>query len=207
MTTSTNDEIVKYVIRPENLPAALDIIKRADEIKRSALANFWDSVRSNVKTRMPKRLGNNETMDWEFDFWSKNNHPDASWRCLYYFDPSLRDAKQFLNYSLWHKIRRNSFEFGFGIEWNQQEPMSSHLRKLSAVTKLHQNLGESQFHHGPWWIAKAFLFEEDSVEAFLKKHAQSKKLIESKIVNSFLPFVGLTFEFVKKANKAIQKAR
>src|ERR1039457_6076667 len=103
-----NDEILNFVTQPKNLPATLDIIERAAEIRNAALSDCWDSIWTNLKDKIPRRLSKMRFMKW--DFWSRSNRPDDTNRLLYYYDARLDNSDQYLSYAAAHYFNKRSYQ-------------------------------------------------------------------------------------------------
>jgi hypothetical protein len=200
----THDPILKFVLQKENLPAALDIVKRAVEIRHAALQNFWDELLSHLKSTTPRRLAKLQNMRWVF--WSSGGGCDATYYNLYFEDARFDEAKQSLNFLVRHYKTPFTFEVAYGIMWNKTESAKSHIQGMPQVEKVRKTLNTDIFKpEGTWWFGKAELFREDSLDDFLKKHAANSSQIKRKVSQDFWQLVEDRIDVVAEANHAIQR--
>ena len=201
-----HDPILNFVLRKENLPATLDILKRADEIRRALLQTFWDALLSHLKTTTPRRLAKLRHMQWVF--WPSGEGCGASEYELYFTDARFPKQGQHLNYCVQHYVSGSSFDVGYGIMWDEQEPTKSHIQQMPQVEKLRQSLNVDIFtSSSAWWLGRAGLFQENAVEEFLKRYAKNASQVERKVSEDFWQLVDDTFDLVAEANRAIQRRR
>lgn len=205
MNMQTHDPILNFVLRKENLPATLDILKRAKEIRRAVLQTFWDSIRSHLKATTPPRLAKFGYMRWEF--WPSHERSGDTEYCLYFRDARFAKARQHLTHCVQQWMTESSYEIKYGIQWEMEEASASRLRKLPQVEKLRQSLNDEIFKTTglSWWCGRAKLFQEDSVEDFLKKHTANSSQIKRKVSQDFWQLVDDTADLVAEANHAIQR--
>jgi hypothetical protein len=204
----THDPILKLVLQKENLPATLDILKRAKEIRQAALQTFWDSILSHLKTTTPPRIAKLRDMQWEF--WPSHGQSGNQDYELYFLDARFAYTRQHLNHCVRHWMTESSYAIDYGIMWNMEEASASRLWKLPQVEKLRQSLNGEIFKitGSSWWVGRAGLLQEDSVEDFLKKHTANSsqiKLIKQRVSRDFWQLVDDTIDLVSDANHAIQR--
>jgi hypothetical protein len=200
----THDPILNFVLRRENLPATLDILKRADVIRRDALRMFWDSLLSALKATTPRQLTKRSNMRWVF--WPSHEKSDANYYGLYFADSRFAKPSQYLSYCVRHYISGSSFEVDYGIMWEKQEPTKSRIQQMPQVEKLRQSLNADIFtSSSSWWLGKAGLFRENSAEEFLKRNAEKTTEVKRKVCQDFWQLIDDTFDLVAQANQAVQR--
>jgi hypothetical protein len=206
---NSQDEILNYVLKKENLLATLDIISRASEIRRAALQQFWEMLHSQLQQKTPRQFAKLRHMKW--DFYPPHNDFEGQYTTLYYHDSRLPESAQSLRYCVHHRANESSFDITIGIMWwYKPEKAKSRLLQLPAVMKLCQRLNSQQFQfdkNSYWWLRGSHLFRENGVEDFLKRHASNPKQVEGKICAAFWHLVEDTYELVAEANRAIRRAK
>jgi hypothetical protein len=202
---NSQDEILNYVLKKENLSATLDIISRASDIRRAALQQFWEGLHLHIRRKTPQRFAKFRHMRWEL--YPPHNRFDGQYTTLYYHDSRLPEAAQALRFCLHYWKTWSSFEMTYGIMWwMKSETAKSNLLRLPAVVNLRQKLNPDQFDCKGWWLGRSELFRADCVEDFLKRHASNPKQVEGKACDGFWQLVEDTYDLVGDANGAILRA-
>jgi len=198
---NAHDEIVKFVTQPKNLSATMTILLQSDEIKAAALANFWDSIKKSLEASMPKRMAAKPSMVWGFSTHRVENvYRDLSW-----WSKSFESEKRFASYSVQHYLNAHCFELQVGVGWNTEVPLTSPIQKIKPMQNLYQQLSDTRFSRGEWWVAKEVIEEADSLPDFLKKYGENPKAVVGNICQRFWSVADETFELVEAVNKSIQK--
>lgn len=200
----THDPILKFVLQKENLSATLDILNRAKEIRRNVLQTFWDSILKHLTTTTPSRI---KKFRYKWEFWPSHEQSGNQDYELYFRDARFANTRQHLNHCVRHWMTESSYAIDYGIMWEMEEASASRLRKLPQVEKLRQSLNDEIFKTTglSWWCGRAKLFQEDSVEDFLKKHTANSSQIKRKVSQDFWQLVDDTADLVAEANHAIQR--
>jgi len=107
MPSRTKSPILEFLTTKENLPAVLDVICYAEEIRRDVAERFWHNLQEALK-KHPKA----DNFSWTHDL---TDEPDGYFALNAQFVTT--DEK---NEALHYKIETSVEYFGVGLAWNQK---------------------------------------------------------------------------------------
>jgi len=127
MSTSAKSPILQFLLSKENLPAVLDVIHYADEIRDEVARRFWEQIEIALKKHQPAGFKDNAC--WKPD-WCRTDEG-------LFFDLEVRfgfsgDQAQGLTY----EFETHTNYFGFGLAWLSETKNFKDLCQRKSVSDL-----------------------------------------------------------------------
>jgi hypothetical protein len=149
--SDTQQALIDYLAKPENLPTALEISDHIEKVKDKLQYGFWAAVQTELDVRLVES-GFNQS--WMLRTAEQRPVDDYYWCCFHQIgryeanEPCL--CIQFMQ-----AHRRDSYRLYYGIRWNREITGDFGLIE---VQKLGKDLALAGFTYSPpWFVGKKFL--------------------------------------------------
>jgi len=145
--SSEPSPIFRFLVQKDNLPAVLDVVRYAEEIRDYVANRFWDRLEEAIKAN-PKALP--ASFAWARKFPTKG---DGFFNVIAR-PPGLSEKGQGLKYM----FETNPEYFGMGIAWNEDaHGQTDKLCKLEPIKRLQAELrkrlpGDIEPEPNRWWL-------------------------------------------------------
>jgi len=200
MYISKGNPVIEFLMKEENLPNVLEIIRHGEEIREMLARQFWEGLESEIKTSRPRDLTYKFLWD---EAWKKETKPNVCFRLSARLT-SVGEKTQGLEYA----IEAYPTYYGIGL---RRIDKNTNVEKLSTISfavtlrdellKTRQGMIESEPQE--WWL----WFEnwdkdpyDDPWIWFAKKSASASSFIEA--AEKFWNFVRATYPLVLQINEA-----
>ena len=202
MSASTQSPILDFLMSKENLPAALEVIRYAKEIRESVQRQFWERLEHDVKKHQPSGL--NLNLSWQQNFASK---PADEFGLEARITP-VNEKVQALSY----RIASGPDYFGLGL-WLKLRTEEGYdnfckIREVKILQAYLQKKRSGQMEP-PWWLwwerwQRGVYAADDPWSWFAKDRDEAW---HKDTAAKFWSFVGETHNLVLEANKAVKKSK
>jgi hypothetical protein len=163
---NSHEQIVEFLLKPENLPVALEVTQQVQNLRRHTHETLWKEV----QTALTDRLAASQ-LSGRWIITSQNNF-DVAYKCI---EIKLRSvpASSKVNYleaCLEQGTPAENYQLYYGLVWALEEgsvPPGTAFRTLLEKSK---SLGVSDDNRNSWWTMKCFLNVFPRSDEFLMKY-------------------------------------
>jgi hypothetical protein len=199
MSSNREEELVKFIVRPEKFDTALEISERFPQAVRRLQSKFW----SKLEQRLEKVMAQSpkEFKGWECDLTEGDTRTD-------YFSISLTpktssSAKRYCCPCLQQRTDASKFQLFYGIVWSEEVSSEPRIAEYNALKrKVREDLkltnGEG------WWVGGTLLpdcLTKPETLRQLSRDDSLERLQADQLVGLFKD----TRELLEKLNQALLK--
>jgi len=203
MSNSTVSPIFKFLTDKENLPGVLEVIRYAEEIRKTVATNFWDALEKAINEH-PKALPVSFSFEQKHDVGKQVDYGEDYFGLVARLAPT---GKKFQG--LCYKIEANKDYLGIGITWLMSAKDFERLCRIQSIKTLQKELKKlrGDIENEPneswlWWKYWERNLFDDPWSWF---HGKSDYAWFNEVAKKFWEFVIPTHALVVEANKKLKK--
>jgi hypothetical protein len=201
MPPTPDSPIFRFLTQQENLPAVLELVRHAEEIREYAADRFWGSMEEAIK-KSPKA---SVKFSWERTVANKS---DGCFSLIARIPAFEKKKGQALKY----EIECAPEYFGFGLSWNERTKGFERLCQLPPVKKLQSKLLKERRENtepdpNNWWLWWENWMRNPYADPWSWFVSDFKKDWFNEWAEKFWGFVLPIHELVLEANEALKQRR
>jgi hypothetical protein len=200
MSRNSEDELVKFILRPENFDTALEISERFPQVIRRLQSKFWITLEQRLEKLMAKSP--KEFKGWECDL-SDEDHQSN------YFSFSLAPrttlpGKLHCFPALQQDTAASKFQLSYGICWSEEITNEPRMAEYDALKRKVRGDLKLTGGNASWWIGRASLphsLQETETLKQLARDDSIERLQADQLVSLFQD----TKELLESLNRVLLK--
>ena len=198
MSSNSEDELVKFILRPENFDTSPEIFERFPQVMRRLQSKFWITLEQRFEKMMAQSP--KEFKGWECSLSEEDSQTN-------YFSFTLEPktpGKLYCCPALQQDTAASKFQLFYGISWSEEIATEPKIAEYDALKrKIREDLKLTS-GHGSWWVGRTsvpYRLQEPDTLKQLARDDTLERLQADQLVGLFKE----TKELLENVNQALSK--